>query len=104
MPEKTVKRRLRPLERIDQLSDGREELLTQPRVPAGPAELARGHLGKLCTGGCAERLAESGHENRVQRMEVEMTDPAMSATETACCPRFPHSAHLAPAGSSCLRT
>jgi hypothetical protein len=44
MPEKTVKRRLRPLERIDQLSDGREELLTQPRVPAGPAELARGHL------------------------------------------------------------
>jgi len=61
-------------------------------------------LGKLCTGGCAERLAESGHENRVQRMEVEMTDPAMSATETACCPRFPHSAHLAPAGSSCLRT
>src|ERR1700687_4184138 len=29
------------------------------------------HLGKLCTGGCAERLAESGHDNRVQRMEVE---------------------------------
>ena len=28
-------------------------------------------LGKLCTGGCAERLAESGHDNRVQRMEVE---------------------------------
>jgi hypothetical protein len=28
-------------------------------------------LGKLCTGGCAERLAESGHGNRVQRMEVE---------------------------------
>src|ERR1700758_3108523 len=26
-----------------------------------------------------------------------MTGPAMSATETACCPRFPHSAHLAPA-------
>jgi Fe-S oxidoreductase len=28
-------------------------------------------LGKLCTGGCAERLAESGYDNRVQRMEVE---------------------------------
>ena len=28
-------------------------------------------LGKLCTGRCAERLAESGHDNRVQRMEVE---------------------------------
>jgi hypothetical protein len=28
-------------------------------------------LGKLCTGGCAERLAEGGHDNRVQRMEVE---------------------------------
>jgi hypothetical protein len=28
-------------------------------------------LGKLCTGGCAERLAVSGHGNRVQRMEVE---------------------------------
>ena len=31
----------------------------------------RNPLGKLCTGGCAERLAESGHDNRVQRMEVE---------------------------------
>ncbi len=29
------------------------------------------HLGKLCTGRCAERLGESGHDNRVQRMEVE---------------------------------
>jgi nucleotide-binding universal stress UspA family protein len=33
--------------------------------------IAANHLGKLCTGGCAERLAESGHGNRVQRMEVE---------------------------------
>jgi DNA-binding FadR family transcriptional regulator len=34
-------------------------------------EQKRVALGKLCTGGCAERLAESGHDNRVQRMEVE---------------------------------
>jgi hypothetical protein len=34
-------------------------------------EAAHEHLGKVCTGGCAERLAESGHDNRVQRMEVE---------------------------------
>ena len=26
-------------------------------------------LGKVCTSGCAERLAESGHDNRVQRMD-----------------------------------
>ena len=29
------------------------------------------HLRKLCTGGCAERSVESGHDNRIQRMEVE---------------------------------
>jgi hypothetical protein len=30
----------------------------------------RAQLGKLCTGGCAERLAESGHNNRVQRWRL----------------------------------
>jgi Protein of unknown function (DUF4236) len=47
-------------------------------TPIGPEQQQRAHsvgsllaLGKLCTGGCAERLAESGHDNRVQRMEVE---------------------------------
>ena len=51
-----------------------EKLLKLRLVVAhfGEMDLARwwntkaqlGLLGKLCTGGCAERLAESGHDNR----------------------------------------
>jgi len=33
-----------------------------------------------------------------------MVGRAIVAAETACSPKFPHSAHLAPAGSSCMRT
>jgi hypothetical protein len=40
-----------------------------PRSKSAEERIA--HLGKLCTGRCAERLAESGHDNQVQRMEVE---------------------------------
>ena len=49
--------------------NGGEEPLWLDRVQLGPNYYTP--LGKLCTGGCAERLAESGHGNRVQRMEVE---------------------------------
>jgi hypothetical protein len=44
--------------------------LGQNKWQLGPAGVF-GYLGKLCTGRCAERLSESGHDNRVQRMEVE---------------------------------
>ena len=47
---------------------GLEQEINSEVAEAGNSKAS---LGKLCTGGCAERLAESGHDNRVQRMEVE---------------------------------
>ena len=43
----------------------------EAKLAAATSQRNAPFLRKLCTGGCAERLAESGHDNRVQRMEVE---------------------------------